>query len=104
MQIRIQKNQVRFFQSREIEAGVFKDVLEFGIQRRDGKGATFGVQVQKDVGQGQNITGAEIASAIASCITELQAQQALNATALTKVEALPGVTLDTTYLYAEIGS
>ena len=101
MQIKIQKNQIRFFKNQEVSAGVFKDVLELGVMPTDLDSPTYGVRVEVDVDT--NITGSMISQGIVDRISLITQQRQYNNQARAKVEALPGVTSDDDYVYADIG-
>ena len=101
MQIKIQKNQIRFHPNQEVEPGVFKDVLSFGITSVDFESPTFGIQVQVD--PDVTITATMISTAIENRVTDILAQRQLNLAAQDQMVALSGVTESNGYLFADIG-
>lgn len=98
--LRIQKSQVHFYENQEVETGVFKDILQLGLecvgeQYKDLP--TYGIRVEVD--PGTPITCAMIKTALDNKIAEVKAQMSRDSTAREQLGNCPGVTEDADWFY-----
>jgi hypothetical protein len=105
--IRIQKNQIKFFENVEIDPinqpGVLKDVLQFGLESMEPQHKdlpTYGIRVEVD--PGTPITYQDLQTAIEAKVAEIKAQFALDKAKRDWMGNAPGITEDENFFYATI--
>lgn len=101
--LKIQKNQIHFYENQEVEPGVFKDVLQFGLKCTLGAYEdlpTYGIRIEVD--PGTPITCTMVNQAIMTKVNEFLAQKAIDDQKVQEFNNCPGVTEDSKWLYVTI--